>query len=461
MLNYQKIASALVASFFAVSLCASAAAVPAQEDMRGEGRVTYYRVSTLETLEGEAITSGVIMVRDGVIEKLGKAVNVPKGARVRDFRRQGGVAMPPLVLARAAYLPRDRRSSSTDSQYLAKDSLWLSKDWGRDLMEEGVLMVGVNPPGSDLPGRTSVLRADAGYPQPEAVYDDLHLYISMAGAGSSKTKVRATIEKAEGVIQKEKDAEIAWRKERKAWEEKQKEKEEAAKKKAEAEKGEPKSADEPKPKDKDKGKEDEDKAPPETFEPPKLAKDIEAVVEWLRGQRVARVELGSASDWLHWLDLVGDRKVAYELEFVGSWRGQTNVFEVLESIAAKSVRIDIPADMQFLPTSRNRINLPAEAVNAGIEHIVLSPDNGVPNWRRDVSGLVTAGLSREIALRAMTLEPASALGLAEVIQPLKSGAPAHFVIWSGDPLDPHTEVLLVVADGEVVWDRVKEEEAKS
>ena len=41
MLNYQKIASALVASFFAVSLCASAAAVPAQEDMRGEGRVTY------------------------------------------------------------------------------------------------------------------------------------------------------------------------------------------------------------------------------------------------------------------------------------------------------------------------------------------------------------------------------------------------------------------------------------
>ena len=449
-----------VGCFTSASLFASPAA-QSQEDLRGEGRVTYYRVSSLETLDGEAVSSGVLLVRDGIIEKLGKAVSVPKGARVRDFRRQGSVAMPPFVLAHADFQVGKPKSSSNSSHYLAKDMIWLDQDWGTDLLEQGILMVGLNPQGSILPGRTSVLRTDAGYPQPEAVYDDLHLVISLESAGSRKTAIRQALADADAAIQKEKDAKIEWRKEREAWEKKQKEKEEAAKKEKEqkdsggAEES-AQSASEPKPE-----KASEEEAPPAEFEPPKLDQQVEAVVEWIRGQRIARVQLASASSWLHWLELIGDREVAYELEFSRGWRGDSNLFKVLEGIAAAGVRVDLPATISFLPSSRNRLNLPAEAVAAGVEQLILTPPSRVSNWRRDVAGLVADGLDRNIALRAMTLEPASALGLETVIQPLKSGSPAHFVIWNGDPLDTQTEVLLVIADGEVVWDRAAEEEKKS
>ena len=61
-------------------------------------------------------------------------------------------------------------------------------------------------------------------------------------------------------------------------------------------------------------------------------------------------------------------------------------------------------------------------------------------------------------LRGVSVEPAQAMGQEELVAPLEAGGPATFVILEGDPLDPLARVSHLVAAGEVIYDRAKEEE---
>jgi len=423
------------------------------------GRVTVYRLGKVETLEGDAQKNVSLLIRDGVIERMGQAVIIPDHAEVIDLRRSGQVATPPLVLTHANWLVPGRRSGGRNSQFLAVDSLWLDADWEQDLLEEGVLLVGVDPPGSGLPGRTSVLEVDGQTGQPEPLVADLHLKVTMATSSSAKKLIRDAWKAAEDAIEKEEKAEKDWKKAREEWEAKQKEKEEAAKKE-EKDKKEGNTA----AQDDGNGKKDqEEKAPPETFEPPKMKPDVTPLVEWVRQERVGQLWLRSASDWLHWQDLLGERELPYEI-VLRHGRSQ-NLGEVAAAIAETELRVEVPAVISFLPFTRVRANLPAELAAAGVEKLILAPPNdsmtGVRSWRLGAALVVAEGLDRQVALRGMSLEAAASLGQEEMIAPLKSGSPATFVIWSGDPLDPMSEVDLVVSAGKVVYDRAKKEKEEA
>ena len=64
---------------------------------------------------------------------------------------------------------------------------------------------------------------------------------------------------------------------------------------------------------------------------------------------------------------------------------------------------------------------------------------------------VGAGLSREGALRAITLDAARVAGLDEHLGSLEAGKDADCVIADGDILDPRTRVLTTIVDGQVAW----------
>lgn len=66
---------------------------------------------------------------------------------------------------------------------------------------------------------------------------------------------------------------------------------------------------------------------------------------------------------------------------------------------------------------------------------------------------VRAGMSREGALRALTLAGAEMLGLAARVGSLEPGKDADFVILSGDPLSVYTQVEETWVDGVRVFDR--------
>lgn len=425
------------------------------------GRVTVYRLDTVETLAGDAQKNVSMLVRDGIIERMGQAVIIPDGAEVVDLRRSGQVTMPPLVLTHANWLIGDRRGTGSNGRFTAMDSMWLEDGWEEDLLEHGVLLVGVDPPGSGLPGRTSVLLADGQVGRPDALVEDLYLKVTMATSRAAKKLVRDGLKAADDAIENEDKARQDWEKARKEWEEKQKAAEEEAKKKAEeAKKGEGGTA----AQDPQEGKQEpEGEAPPETFEPPKMDPNVAPLVDWVRQERPAQLWLRSASDWLHWEDVIGERELSYDL-VLRHGRSQ-NFAEVADALAATGLRVEVPANISFLPFTRVRANLPAELAAAGVEKLVLAPpsdsEGGLEDWRVGVSRVVAEGLDRMVALKAMSLEPAAALGQEELIAPLAAGAPATFVIWSGDPLDPMSEVDLVVSAGEVVYDRAKKEKEET
>lgn len=440
------------------------AALPLQADAseptrEPTGRVTVYRLGQVETLDGDAQKNVSLLVRDGVIERMGQAVIIPDHAEVIDLRRSGQVATPPLVLTHANWLVEGRRGTGRNSRYLAVDSLWLNEGWQDELLEEGVLLVGVDPPGSGLPGRTSVLEVDGQVGQPEPLVADLHLKVTMASSSSAKQLIRDAWKAAEEAISKEEKAEKDWKKAREEWEAKQKEKEEAAKKEGK-EKKDGNTAAQDGGKDK---KDQEEEAPPETFEAPKVAPDVSPLVEWVRQERVAQLWLRSAADWLHWQDLLDERELSYDIVLR---HGRTQNFgEVTAKLAATKLRVEVPAVISFLPFTRVRANLPAELAAAGVEKLILSPPSdslsGLRSWRVGAARVVSEGLDRNTALKGMSLEAAASLGQEELITPIKAGNPATFVIWSGDPLDPMSEVDLVVSAGKVVYDRAKKEKEEA
>ncbi|MFQ5748043.1 MAG: amidohydrolase family protein [Planctomycetota bacterium] len=62
------------------------------------------------------------------------------------------------------------------------------------------------------------------------------------------------------------------------------------------------------------------------------------------------------------------------------------------------------------------------------------------------------GLGPEIALQAVTLRPARLCGMDAHFGSVETGKDADLVLWSGPPLDPTSRPLLVLIDGQVVFD---------
>ena len=65
---------------------------------------------------------------------------------------------------------------------------------------------------------------------------------------------------------------------------------------------------------------------------------------------------------------------------------------------------------------------------------------------------VRYGLSPQDALQALTLWPAMTFHLDDRIGSLEKGKDADLVVFSGNPFEPMSKVLLVVCNGRVVVD---------
>ena len=64
---------------------------------------------------------------------------------------------------------------------------------------------------------------------------------------------------------------------------------------------------------------------------------------------------------------------------------------------------------------------------------------------------VKAGLPKEEALKAVTINPARILGIDDRYGSLEKGKLADIVLWSGDPLDIMSKVEQVFIHGELVY----------
>lgn len=100
----------------------------------------------------------------------------------------------------------------------------------------------------------------------------------------------------------------------------------------------------------------------------------------------------------------------------------------------------------------------AKYYEAGVRKLSINTDSPVvPEEELIVQAAmcVRLGLPEEVALRAVTIEPARAVMIDHRLGSLETGKDADVVIWTGNPLDVRNRVLLSMIGGKVAYDERK------
>jgi len=121
---------------------------------------------------------------------------------------------------------------------------------------------------------------------------------------------------------------------------------------------------------------------------------------------------------------------------------------------------DIPVIYGPLLTSRSKVELRDRAIanlgvlaRAGVRIAITTDHPVVPiNFLvHQASFAVKEGLDRDTALRALTFNPASFMGLGDRVGALAVGLDGDIVVWSGDPLDVTSRAERVYITGSEVY----------
>lgn len=103
---------------------------------------------------------------------------------------------------------------------------------------------------------------------------------------------------------------------------------------------------------------------------------------------------------------------------------------------------------------RRTLRTPALLAAAGVE-VGLTTDHPVVPIAylvHQATFAVKEGLDRDLALRAITVNPARFLGLDDRVGSLEPGLDGDVVVWDGDPLDVMSRALTTYVDGRRVYD---------
>ncbi len=186
---------------------------------------------------------------------------------------------------------------------------------------------------------------------------------------------------------------------------------------------------------------------------------LEILVEVLEGKRVVHHHTHRHDDILTVLRL--QKEFGFKVVLHHLSEGWMIADEIAKSGNPCSVIvIDSPGGK--LEAKDMRLSTGAALEKAGAL-VGFHTDDGVTDSRwflRSAALSVRAGMSREGALKAMTLNNAKILGLEERLGSLKAGKDADFILLSGDPLSVYTHVEETWVEGKRVFDRANPEHRK-
>jgi imidazolonepropionase-like amidohydrolase len=174
--------------------------------------------------------------------------------------------------------------------------------------------------------------------------------------------------------------------------------------------------------------------------------DLEAMIPVVQGRLPLVIAANRASEIESALQLANE----FSLKVVIG--GGAEAWMVADRLAAARVPVIVGA-MNNIPQSF--ATLGARQENAALSHrggarvIINGGADGfnARNVRFEAGVAVAFGLPWDEALRAVTLSPAEAFGVADRIGSLQAGREANVVIWSGDPFEPMTRAERVLVRG--------------
>lgn len=407
-----------------------ALAAPAPDDPTKLPSTYALRVGRAETVANGPVEHAVLLVENGKITVVGEDLPVERG--IPTFDHPDWVVMPGLVSCRTRYGLSGRGPDKAQPEIKASDELYPPSLDFSEVVEAGVTTLGFHPPGEGIPGQAVCVRPRGKTLEDLVLRDPAYLLIELRTSKKSKRMVMDGFEEADEYEEEVKEEREDWKKDLERQEKRDKRKKDDD--------------------DEDEEEDDEDRVP-ETFTPEPPDPDVKPFLDLRSGELSALVDVSKASDYVHWLDALGDEEIAWSLYC--NLRNDIDLFEVAERIGEDGRRIVLTPEITLQPFTRRDRNLPAELAAAGAK-VALAPrsdsSSSYGNWRTDVGNLIRFGLDRDVALRGMTLEPAEVLGVADRLGSLEPGKDANLVLFDGDPFEPATRIRMVILEGENVYE---------
>ncbi|MEO5818902.1 MAG: amidohydrolase family protein [Vicinamibacteraceae bacterium] len=174
---------------------------------------------------------------------------------------------------------------------------------------------------------------------------------------------------------------------------------------------------------------------------------LEALQPVLAGKLPLLVAVDRAADIQSLLDLAKD----YRLRVIV--QGGAEAWRVAPALAAAKVPVlvsaldNIPGSFDALGTRQENAAL---LRRAGVPVVITAgaiETFNVRNVKQHAGNAVAYGLPWDEALRAVTLAPAEAFGVADTVGSLAVGKAANVVVWSGDPFEFSTRAEHVYVRG--------------
>jgi imidazolonepropionase-like amidohydrolase len=194
---------------------------------------------------------------------------------------------------------------------------------------------------------------------------------------------------------------------------------------------------------------------------PEMEIKREVMAKFLQGKLAAFVYCPTASDVLRAIEL--SKKYKFKMKLVLG----RDTWKAADDIAREKLEVILPADMIFWETDEEKHEevlrvLPAIFAKAGVKFAFQTEASSTGSgylWYQ-AAAAVRHGLPRADAIRAVTRTPAEILGLDARFGTIEKGRDANLVVLTGDPLDARTWVDQVLVEGKIVYERSKDTKLK-
>jgi len=395
--------------------------VPAAE------RAIAFRGATVLPISGPAIENGVVVVRGGAIVAVGPAgeVTVPDGAEIRDVA--GRWILPGLVDTHShlGEVSGGDRSGALHPEVRALDAVNVLDESFWRARAGGITTVNVMPgSGHLMSGQTVYLKLRA---EPHSIEDWLFCADPIADVCGSMKMANGTNSMQDKPFPGTRAKSAAMVRELFV-----RARDYTARRTA---------------------------APDEDGAPAPRDLGLEAVAQVLDGRRRVQFHTHRHDD------IATILRMKREFGFDPVLQHGTESWMLADELAAEGIGVsftlvDSPGGKEEI--LRMRMDAPALLERAGVA-VSLNTDDYILDSRlflRQAALAVRAGMTRDGALRALTLVPARQLGLDGRVGSLEPGKDADLVILSGDPLSARTQVLETWVEGTRIYDASDPEQAR-
>jgi Amidohydrolase family len=449
------------------TLCSIAIALVALSPVRGgvDEDFVVIKAGRVITVSGEEFSPGVVVIEDGKISAVGGDLEYPSSAKV--IRAPHETVMPGLIHPRSRFgLGKYTRGGVQGDKHVT-DEIDLSQMRFDDLLEAGFVAVAFVPSGTAIPGIAATYRT-AGPDDSRLLDENSYLHVVPKWRSGGRKMLGGALKKANDEIEKVKKAREEWDKKQKEKAEKEaaEDNEEDAGEDADDDSGDESYKDDD-DSDSDKVDDSDSDADPdqaeekkeEKFEPPKIDPKHQPLVDLIQKKDGARmmVAITRTSDLLHF-DAVMEpyEDLSYSLYLATSRSSDYHL--AVDKLGEREATVLLRPWTHYMPYTTFRYNLMNRLSQAGCSVAVTPMGDSrdeLLRLRSRLADLLRTGLSREAALKAMTLNAAKAIGLDDKLGSLEKDKFADLTFFDGDPLDPHSKVTRVMILGEIVWKKDK------